>query len=119
VKKNQSGVVYTTGIGRICPACGFAKEKCQCSRKTAVAPQTDGIVRIRRETKGRNGKGVTVITGVPLAGAELDILGKVLKQRCGTGGTVKDGTIEIQGDQRALIKTELEKRGWTVKLAGG
>lgn len=122
MKKNEGQrVVFTTGIGRVCPDCGRAKESCACSqiKKSAPAAKGDGIVRIRRETKGRNGKGVTVITGVPLPASELELLGKALKQRCGTGGTVKEGTIEIQGDQRALLQAELEKRGFKVKLAGG
>ena len=76
-------------------------------------------MRLQRETKGRGGKAVTVVRGVSLAGAELKALAKALKQKCGVGGAVKDGNIEIQGDQRALIKSELEKRGFVVKIAGG
>jgi translation initiation factor 1 len=81
--------------------------------------KTDGIVRIHRETKGRKGKGVTLLTGIPLPAEELKTLAKSLKQKCGTGGTVKDGVIEIQGDQRQLLLAELQKLGWKVKLAGG
>ena len=76
-------------------------------------------MRIRRETKGRKGKGVTTVSGVNLAEAELKTLAKLLKQTCSTGGTVKDGVIEIQGDHRQILKTELEKHGHQVKLAGG
>jgi translation initiation factor 1 len=76
-------------------------------------------VRLSRETKGRGGKAVTIVRGLPLAPAELKALAKALKQRCGVGGSVKDDTIEIQGDQRQLLKAELEKRGYLVKLAGG
>ncbi len=119
VTKSNSRVVYTTGLGRICPECNHPKEQCRCTKKQDAPPKGDGIVRIRRETKGRNGKGVTVITGVPLSLTELESLGKALKQRCGTGGTVKDGTIEIQGDQRIVLQAELEKRGYKVKQAGG
>ncbi len=72
-----------------------------------------------RETKGRKGKGVTVITGVPLPLTELKELGKALKKLCGSGGTVKDGVIEIQGDHRDRLVAELATRGWTVKRAGG
>jgi translation initiation factor 1 len=118
-QKNQSRVVFTTGLGRVCPECGKPVDGCICRKQAAQRPASDGIVRIRRETKGRNGKGVTVITGVPLDESALQALGKQLKARCGTGGTVKDGNIEIQGDHRDLIFSELSKRGWTVKKAGG
>jgi len=77
------------------------------------------VVRVGRETKGRRGKGVTVVTGVPLSGAGLEELGSRLKRLCGSGGTVKDGVIEIQGDHRDLLVEELAKQGWTVKRAGG
>ncbi len=114
----HSRPVYSTTQGRLCPGCGQPVNACTCPRHPP-APKSDGIVRIRRETKGRAGKGVTVITGVPLGEAELEKLGKQLKQRCGTGGTVKHGTIEIQGDHRTLLLNELARHGWTVKLAGG
>jgi translation initiation factor 1 len=79
----------------------------------------DGIVRIRRETAGRKGKGVTTVSGVPLPEAELKQLGKKLKKLCGTGGAYKDGVIEIQGDHRERLKLALEQDGFRVKLAGG
>lgn len=79
----------------------------------------DGIVRIHRETKGRKGKGVTLIKGISLGDKELKALAKQMKQQCGTGGAVKEGVIEIQGDQREVLKAFLEKRQYTVKLAGG
>jgi translation initiation factor 1 len=79
----------------------------------------DGIVRLQRVTKGRGGKAVTVVSGLPLAGTELKALARALKQKCGVGGAVKGDTVEIQGDQRQLLKTELERRGYQVKLAGG
>lgn len=114
----NGGIVYSTEHGRMCPACGRPASECTCPKKKAV-PTGDGIVRIRRETKGRKGKGVTVISGVPLDAAELKELGRELKIKCGTGGTVKDGVIEIQGDHRDLLLEELKKHGWTVKLSGG
>jgi len=83
------------------------------------APRGDGIVRVRRETQGRGGKTVTTVAGVGLPEAELRELAGELKRRCGTGGSVKDYVIEIQGDHRDAIVAELEKRGFTVKLAGG
>ncbi len=105
----NSRLVYSTDQGRI---------KTPESKAPQAAP-SDGIVRIHRETKGRKGKGVCLITGVPLQGAELKKLAKSLKQLCGTGGAIKDGVIEIQGDQREALKSALEKQGFTVKLAGG
>jgi translation initiation factor 1 len=107
-KDKNSKLVYSTETGRI-------KEE----KPKATIPETDGIVRIKRETAGRNGKGVTTISGIPLAEPELKELAKTLKISCGVGGSVKDGIIEIQGDQRDKIKIELEKRGYKVKLAGG
>ena len=116
----RGGLVYSTEHGRMCPACGKAVAKCVCARsKTATSPTQDAVVRVGRETKGRKGKGVTVISGVPLKGAALDELGSQLKRRCGSGGTVRDGVIEIQGDHRDALVAELAKHGWTVKRSGG
>ena len=114
----MSRVVYRTDHGRVCPDCGLAVGSCRCRKRSAGAPG-DGRVRVRRETKGRKGKAVTVITGVPLAGEELAKLAARLKRRCGAGGTLKDGVIEIQGDHRDALVSELEARGFRVKRAGG
>lgn len=113
-----NGIVYSTEHGRMCPVCGKPVGKCLCHQKKQI-PQGDGIVRVGKETKGRKGKGVTVITGVPLDETKLEELGKQLRARCGAGGAVKDGVIEIQGDHGDLLVEELRKRGWTVKRAGG
>ena len=102
----------------MCPACGNPTDQCACKQDESI-PAGDGIVRVGRETKGRKGKGVTVITGVPLPPAELASLGRQLKQLCGSGGTVKDGVIEVQGDHRDRLVRELEKQGFTVKRSGG
>jgi translation initiation factor 1 len=83
------------------------------------APVGDGVIRIRIETKGRKGKGVSVIWGFELNASELKSLAGALKQHCGTGGSVKEWAIEIQGDQRQKLKTKLESLGYSVKLAGG
>ena len=117
-RHNDSTLVYSSEIGRICPGCGQAAARCAC-RKGAARPAGDGIVRIRRESKGRGGKTVTVVAGIPLGDEALRTLATELKKRCGTGGTVKDGNIEIQGEHRDLLRDELAKRGYTVKLAGG
>ncbi len=118
MKERSNGIVYSTAHGRMCPECGRPAKECVCRRKKAV-PAGDAVVKIGRETKGRKGKGVTVITGVPGSEAELKELGKALKAKCGAGGTVKDGVIEIQGDHRHVLLEELSSRGWKVKLAGG
>ena len=120
---NNSRLVYSTESGQICPSCGRPTLKCTCKKKKAVKKQSiypdDGIVRIRREVKGRKGKTVTAIFGIPLDDKELKQFAKTLKSRCGTGGTVKDGVIIIQGDHRETLKNEIKKQGYTVKLAGG
>lgn len=109
--------VYSTEDGKICPDCDQPVDDCICNEETV--PEGDGIVRIKRETKGRKGKGVTLIEGVLLAPSDLKKLAKELKNKCGTGGTVKDGIIEIQGDQRDLLLDVLTAKGYTVKKAGG
>ncbi len=117
-KSRAGSLVYSTER-RVCPKCGWPAERCACSRPATPTGSGDGIVRVGRETKGRAGKGVTIVTGVPLAGDDLARLAGELKRRCGSGGTVKDGTIEIQGDHRDLLVRELEERGWKVKRSGG
>ena len=119
MSNSNSRLVYSDEIGPTCHKCGQPLNKCQCNEKSANQKKGDGIVRIQRETKGRKGKGVTLITGIPLAADELKILAKTLKQKCGTGGTIKDGVIEIQGDHRDLLLGLLQDKGWNVKKAGG
>ncbi|HXX49527.1 MAG TPA: hypothetical protein VEN47_14955 [Myxococcota bacterium] len=89
------------------------------TERSPRAPRGDGIVRVRRETQGRGGKTVTTVSGVGLPEDELRELAGELKRRCGSGGSVKDYVIEIQGDHRDAVVAELERRGFTVKLAGG
>lgn len=101
----------------MCPRCGRPRTNCAC--RSAAAPPRAGTVRVGRETQGRRGKGVTVITGVPLGADELAALAAELKRKCGSGGTVKNGAIEIQGDHRDALVRDLESRGWKVKRAGG
>ena len=116
---NASSLVYSTEHGRTCPKCGHPIAQCACSQKQPTAKKSDGIVRVSRETKGRKGSGVTLITGLPLADSELTALAKQLKQRCGSGGTVKNGVIEIQGDQRDVVLAELIRLGYQAKKVGG
>jgi len=116
--KSSGGLVYSTEHGRMCPACRKPVADCICSRNTAI-PASDGIVRVSRETKGRNGKGVTLVKGLALDALALAQLGKQLKTACGSGGTVKDGVIEIQGDHCERVIEALKKQGWVVKRAGG
>nr|WP_199066455.1 translation initiation factor Sui1 [Chromobacterium sp. ASV5] len=116
-KTGSGGLVYSTEHGRMCPGCRQALAACVCA--DAPPPSGDGVARVSRETKGRGGKAVTVVKGVPLAGEALARLGKRLRARCGSGGTVKDGVIEVQGDHVAAVMAELQQQGFTVKKAGG
>lgn len=115
-------VVYSTDSGRIdiCPTCGQSYKKCRCdSLASAPSKKSDGIVRVMRDRKGRGGKTVTVITGVPGSENDLSTLGQQLKKLCGSGGAIKDGTIEIQGDHCDKVITKLTGLGYKVKRAGG
>ena len=111
------GLVYSTDSGRMCPDCRQAVAQCTC--KLAVAPTGDGTVRVSRETKGRGGKAVTLVKGALLDAFALADLGKQLKAACGTGGTVKDGVIEVQGDHIERVMQILKSQGYAVKRAGG
>jgi translation initiation factor 1 len=115
----QGGLVYSTEGGRMCPGCRRPVAQCSCSKAAAPAAAADGIVRVLRETKGRGGKAVTVVRGAPGDAAALVKLGQELKAACGSGGTVKDGIIEVQGDHVDKVMALLQQRGWKVKRAGG
>lgn len=117
-KNSGTRLVYSTEGGRLCPQCLRPVAHCVCGSSRPAATG-DGFVRLQRETKGRGGKAVTIISGLPLAGEDLKSLASQLKKKCGVGGALKEGNIEIQGDQRAVLKSELEKLGYRVKLAGG
>lgn len=112
-----SSRVYSTEDGKICPACDQPIAQCTCNEEQV--PEGDGIVYLKRQTKGRKGKGVTLVEGLLLAPSALKTLAKELKTRCGAGGTVKDGVIEIQGDYRDLLFELLTSKGYRVKKAGG
>ncbi|MDB5890133.1 MAG: translation initiation factor family protein [Polaromonas sp.] len=116
--KTTGGLVYSTDSGRMCPVCRQPIATCSCKLAKAPAP-TDGTVRVSRETKGRGGKSVTLVKGLALDGLALAQLGKQLKAACGSGGTVKDGVIEVQGDHCDVVLAVLQKQGYSVKRAGG
>ena len=115
----SGGLVYSTETGRMCPACRRPIAQCSCRTAAAPLPPADGIVRVQRETKGRGGKAVTIVRGAPVDAAGLVKLGQELKASCGSGGTIKDGTVEVQGDHVEKVMALLLQRGWKVKSAGG
>ncbi len=114
----NSILVYSTEHGKMCPKCNKPIKLCIC-KKAKNPHKNGGVVRVRRETTGRKGKGVTTISDIPLSPAELKTLAKELKTKCGSGGTIKNGIIEIQGDHCEFIIFELKKRNWIVKRSGG
>jgi translation initiation factor 1 len=119
-KKNKnSNPVYSTAKGRLCPDCGKPASQCKCSQVGSKPDSADGIVRLRREVKGRRGKTVTTVYGIPHNPQVLLELAGEIKKRCGAGGSVKDGVVVIQGDHRQTLKRVLEEKGYTVKIAGG
>jgi translation initiation factor 1 len=111
-------IVYSTGVGTLCPNCRRAVRECVCPKGTP-GKGTPGTVRVGREVKGRAGRGVTTVVGLPLPVAEIEALATRLKKRCGSGGTVREGVIEIQGEHRDAIVDELVKLGWQAKKSGG
>jgi translation initiation factor 1 len=114
-------LVYSTDNGCVttCPTCGLPYKNCRCSQPAQPARKSDGIVRVMRDRKQRGGKTVTVISGVMGSEAELAVLAQQLKKLCGSGGTVKGGNIEIQGDHCEKVMTKLAALGYKVKCAGG
>lgn len=116
-------LVYSTDQGRHCPQCNRPKTACTCkqsgSNPNSATPKSDGVVRIQRQINGRGGKTVTVVSGLIMDETSLKTLAKDLKQRCGSGGAIKDGVVEIQGDHRETLRAELQQRGYNVKLSGG
>ena len=120
---DNNRLVYSTESGRICLECKKPSADCTCKKEKTTKKQSiytnDGIVRIRRETKGRKGKTVTAVFGLPLDDKKLQQITKRLKRLCGSGGTVKDGVIILQGDHRETLLKEIKQQGYTVKLSGG
>jgi len=118
-RASSGGLVYSTESGRMCPDCRQALAHCQCKQAARAVPAGDGIARVSRETKGRGGKSVTVVKGLHLDAMALAVLGKQLRTACGSGGTVKDGVIEVQGDHCDRIIDVLTQGGHRAKRAGG
>jgi translation initiation factor 1 len=119
---DNSRLVYSTESGKICSSCQKPVSKCTCKKKKPRSQTNikyDGIIRIQREVKGRKGKTVTTLSGFLITDAELKNLATQLKRRCGTGGSVKDGVIIIQGDHRDTLVVELKNQGFNVKISGG
>ena len=117
---DQYREVYSTDSGRLCPGCSKPAKECICaSRRKEEVAKGDGTVRVRRETKGRGGKTVTTVTGIPVNQISLSALLKDLKKLCGAGGTLKDHTIEIQGDHCDRLIEYLTAKGFPTKRSGG
>jgi len=118
-RAGSGGLVYSTDQGgRMCAVCRRPKDACACG--TATTPRGDGRVRVGRETQGRGGKTVTLVRGLPVDAAALADIGKRLRAACGTGGTARDGVLELQGDHRQRVLDWLHREGWpAAKLAGG
>ncbi|HJU99517.1 MAG TPA: translation initiation factor Sui1 [Burkholderiaceae bacterium] len=117
--RSTGGLVYSTDGGRMCPDCRQPLAACSCKASAKAVPQGDGVVRVSRQTKGRGGKCVTLVKGVALDATALAALGKQLRTACGSGGTVKDGVIEIQGDHCEQVMATLLKLGHQARRAGG
>ncbi len=126
--RDEDGLVYSTGIGRMCPGCGRAAAACACKKgkpkaagggKGPSLPPAGKGITVGRATQGRKGKGVTVVTGLGLDEAGLADLARRLKAVCGAGGTVREGAIEIQGEHRDSVIAELERMGIKAKRSGG
>ena len=111
-------IVYSTGVGSLCPNCRRPVRECVCP-KGAPGAAKPALVRVGREVKGRAGRGVTTVAGLPMAMPEIEALAAKLKKRCGSGGTVREGVIEIQGEHRDVVVAELLKLGWPAKKSGG
>ncbi|WP_227246738.1 translation initiation factor Sui1 [Paraburkholderia caribensis] len=116
---SKGGLVYSTDGGRMCPECRQVLAECVCKAAARAQPVGDGVARVTLVTRGRGGKSVTIVKGLALDPLALALLGKQLRTACGSGGTVKDGVIEVQGDHCERIIEALRKDGHTAKRAGG
>jgi translation initiation factor 1 len=118
-RSSKGGLVYSTDGGRMCPECSQVLAQCVCKAVARTRAPGDGVVRVTRETKGRGGKSVTLVKGLALDTLALSVLGKQLRAACGSGGTVKDGVIEVQGDHCERVVEALKQYGHSAKRAGG
>ena len=116
---SSSTLVYSTETGRMCPGCRQSLTACACKANARAVPAGDGAVKVSLQTKGRGGKSVTLVKGLALDAIALAALGKQLRAACGSGGTTKDGVIEVQGDHCVLVLATLSKLGHAAKRAGG
>ena len=116
-RRGNTRIVYSTDVGRICPGCGWPASNCRCSEGAAATEVVPAriVAKLRIEKKGRGGKTVSVVDGLPNNAAFLKELCAELKRACGTGGVVLDGAIELQGDLRDRLREFLAKRGFVVK----
>ena len=112
---SDSRSVYQTGKGRLCPRCGWPVDGCRCSKAAEEPVPARVTCVLRLEKKGRGGKTVTVVAGLPRNAAFLASLASELKRACGTGGTARGGAVEIQGDQREKLRPFLGAKDWTVR----
>jgi translation initiation factor 1 len=112
----EGRIVYSTGVGKVCPGCGWPAKDCKCSKRNASESVPGRIVaKLRMEKKGRGGKTVTVVYDLPNNEEFLRELAQELKRACGTGGAVADNTVELQGDLRNRVRDYLMKKGWQVR----
>ena len=125
-RREKSRTVYSSEHGRMCAHCGLPVPRCQCranprggAKPSITNADSDGVVRVSRSSRGRGGKTVTLAEGIQLPPDELQTLARELKRQCGTGGALKNETVEIQGDQRDAVREALEARGFRVKSKGG
>ena len=114
MSRRDARPVYETGRGRLCPKCGWPEDDCRCSARAAEPVPAKMTCSLRLEKKGRGGKSVTVVAGLPRNAAFLSALAAELKKACGTGGTATEVTVEVQGDRRERLRLLLAAKGWTV-----
>jgi translation initiation factor 1 len=115
VNRDRLRVVFSTGVGRVCATCGWPADDCRCSKAAPEPLPKKVTAKLRLETKGRSGKSVTIVDGLPRNEAFLERLAKDLKKACGTGGAVREGSVELQGDCRERLRSLLDARGYVVK----